>query len=99
MGRARRSSGIPRGSRDTSRETSPSNARYGGGTTPRTPFGSTSLNRSLRGTPGSGGPVPKRPQMTERLLNQSREAESALADALVSNSPNVKGKKHCLIVI
>ena len=70
MGRvgARRRSGIPR-STGTSREPSPSR-NYG--VTP----------------PTRGARVPMRthvrPTMTEQILKQSREAESALADALVS---------------
>ena len=65
---ARRRSGIPR-STGTSREPSPSR-NYG--VTP----------------PTRGARVPMRthvrPTMTEQILKQSREAESALADALVS---------------
>ena len=35
-------------------------------------------------SPGGDKLPPKRPLMTENILRQSREAESALADALVS---------------
>ena len=73
MGGRRRSSGIPR-STASSREQSPN--RYGGtgATTPKY-RGQTAARAQ---TPG------KRPLMTESILRQSREAENALADALVS---------------
>ena len=80
MGR-RRSSGIPR-STQSSRDSSPSR----GGYVPPPKY-----NRYV----GRGGSVdrpvgaahhrpPVQPLETERMLRQSREAESALADALVS---------------
>merc|ERR1719270_2920025 len=65
---ARKRSGIPR-STGTSREPSPS--RYG-----------TPSSRGVA-TRGPGRPH-VRPTMTEQILRQSREAESALADALKS---------------
>ena len=66
----RKRSGIPR-STGTSREPSPSR------------YGVTPPSRGLvsRGVSRSGN---ARPLMTEQILRQSREAESALADALVS---------------
>jgi CLIP-associating protein 1/2 len=70
--RIRRTSGIPR-SRGSSRETSPCR-----------PFGMrlnvsrASAERMLPKQPSV------RPHITEHILKQSREAESALADALVS---------------
>ena len=66
-------SGISRsttGSRDTSRETSPT----------RTP-GISRYRRSSDRPPISPA---TRPVMAQKILQQSREAESALADALVS---------------
>lgn len=68
------SSGIPRstqGSRDTSRETSPSR--------------STNItNRFRRG--GDRPPISpaSRPVLAQKILQQSREAENALADVFVS---------------
>ena len=73
VGRPRRSSGIPR-SRGSSREASPSSHRYG--TSSR--YAQSQLRASAERT------LPKRPLLTENILKQSREAESALADALVS---------------
>ena len=71
VGRPRRSSGIPR-SRGSSREASPSSHhRYGG-----------RIQSQLRAS--AERTLPKRPLLTENILKQSREAESALADALVS---------------
>merc|ERR1719270_905482 len=67
---ARKRSGIPR-STGTSREPSPS--RYG-----------TPSSRGVA-TRGPGRPH-VRPTMTEQILRQSREAESALADALSPSS-------------
>ena len=46
----------------------------------RRPSGGGGLDRQL----SADRPGPKRPLMTESILRQSREAESALADALVS---------------
>ena len=68
VGPRRRPSGIPR-SRGSSREPSPSRS-YG-------------LRYNLRTTPPVA-PSSVRPHLTENILKQSREAESALADALVS---------------
>ena len=68
VGPRRRPSGIPR-SRGSSREPSPSRS-YG-------------LRYNLRTTPPVAPPS-VRPHLTENILKQSREAESALADALVS---------------
>lgn len=71
----RLSSGIPRstaGSREASRETSPTR--------------DSSLGR-FRSRGASDRPPPSpasRPVMAQKILQQSREAESALADALVS---------------
>ena len=68
----RTSSGIPR-STGPSRETSPN--RYSGG------YGQRRIGTGRSGiTPDR---PPKRPQMTEKILKQSLEAETALAEALV----------------
>ena len=68
----RTSSGIPR-STGPSRETSPN--RYSGG------YGQRRIGTGRSGiTPDR---PPKRPQMTEKILKQSLEAETAIADALV----------------
>ena len=75
VGPRRRPSGIPR-SRGSSREPSPSRS-YG-------------LRYNLRTTPPVAPPS-VRPHLTENILKQSREAESALADALVSLFFLVKG--------
>ena len=69
----RRRSGIPR-STTSSREPSPH--RFGGGA--QTP------TMNARGGVDRRGSTPKRPLMTEHILRQSREAETALEDALVS---------------
>ncbi|XP_030763288.1 CLIP-associating protein 1-B isoform X8 [Sitophilus oryzae] len=64
------SSGIPRstqGSRDTSRETSPSRG--------------TGLSRFRRGTDRPPLSPASRPVLAQKILQQSREAETALADA------------------
>ena len=69
----RTSSGIPRSS-GPSRETSPN--RYSGG------YGQRRVGAGRSGvTPDR---PPKRPQITEKILRQSLEAETALAEALVS---------------
>lgn len=70
----RLSSGIPRstqGSRDTSRETSPSR--------------SSNITRFRRG--GDRPPISpaSRPVLAQKILQQSREAENALADVFVSD--------------
>ncbi|XP_069703536.1 CLIP-associating protein 1 isoform X4 [Periplaneta americana] len=82
IGRPRRlSSGIPRStgtSREASRETSPN--RFG-----LTGIHDRSFGSKLRGRPGhsmSTERPPQRPVMAQKILQQSREAESALADAL-----------------
>ncbi|XP_023711938.1 CLIP-associating protein 2 isoform X7 [Cryptotermes secundus] len=82
VGRPRRlSSGIPRStgtSREASRETSPN--RFG-----LTGIHDRSFGCKLRGRPGhnmSTERPPQRPVMAQKILQQSREAESALADAL-----------------
>ncbi|XP_069987943.1 CLIP-associating protein 2 isoform X20 [Penaeus vannamei] len=84
LGRSRRRSGIPR-STGTSREPSPS--RYSGlsGISP-----SKSRSRSISGASEMPPQVPgkSRQVMAQKILQQSREAESALADAL--RSPNRK---------
>jgi len=72
---ARKRSGIPR-STGTSREASPS--RYG-----LTP------SRGPRGVGVGSSRPPIKPLMTEKILRQSREAESALADALSPGSPEL----------
>ena len=72
----RTSSGIPR-STGPSRETSPN--RYSGG------YGQRRMGAGTRSGITPDRP-PKRPQITERILKQSQEAETALADALVSIS-------------
>ncbi|XP_049955161.1 CLIP-associating protein 2-like [Schistocerca serialis cubense] len=85
-GRQRRPSGIPLStgpSREASRETSPS--RYSLNLLDRS-FGS-----KLRGRSGHIGNVSdrqgqSRPVMAQKILQQSREAESALADALTFDS-------------
>ncbi|XP_071512312.1 CLIP-associating protein 2 isoform X4 [Panulirus ornatus] len=83
LGRTRRRSGIPR-STGTSREPSPN--RYSGlsGISP-----SKSRSRSISGTSEMPPQVPgkSRQVMAQKILQQSREAESALADALVSLPP------------
>ncbi|XP_037787198.1 CLIP-associating protein 2-like isoform X1 [Penaeus monodon] len=83
LGRSRRRSGIPR-STGTSREPSPS--RYSGlsGISP-----SKSRSRSISGASEMPPQVPgkSRQVMAQKILQQSREAESALADALVSLPP------------
>lgn len=66
------SSGIPRstaGSRDTSRETSPTRG--------------SSLSRFRRSNDRPPLSPASRPVMAQKMLQQSREAECALADALV----------------
>ncbi|GLH10301.1 CLIP-associating protein [Gryllus bimaculatus] len=79
-GRPRRLTGIPRStgaSREASRETSPS--RFG-----PAPFGS---KLSCRGRSLAGLERPSvRPVMAQKILQQSREAESAIADALTCDS-------------
>ncbi|PSN38728.1 hypothetical protein C0J52_15356 [Blattella germanica] len=82
IGRPRRlSSGIPRStgtSREASRETSPN--RFG-----MTGIHDRSFGSKLRGRPVhsmSTERPPQRPVMAQKILQQSREAESALADAL-----------------
>ncbi|KAK7070641.1 CLIP-associating protein 1 [Halocaridina rubra] len=83
LGRARRRSGIPR-STGTSREPSPN--RYSG-LSSLTP--SKSRSRSISGASEMPPQVPgkSRQVMAQKILQQSREAESALADALVSLPP------------
>ena len=81
VGRPRKgSSGIPR-SRGSSREASPS-SRYGGRYAHATSHGGQQQAGQLRAS--AERTLPKRPLLTENILKQSREAESALADALVS---------------
>ena len=76
MGRPRKgSSGIPR-SRGSSRDASPS-SRYGSG-------GRYAGQHAGQLRASAERTLPKRPLLTESVLKQSREAESALADALVS---------------
>ena len=75
---ARRRSGIPR-STGTSREPSPQ--RYGA-----TPLRSSVAAPSPRPAQTAARP-PIKPLLTEKILRQSQEAESALADALVSAPP------------
>ncbi|CAG9813465.1 unnamed protein product [Phaedon cochleariae] len=73
----RMSSGIPRstqGSRDTSRETSPNR-------------GNTSLTRLRRGNDRPPLSPASRPVLAQKILQQSREAENALADVLSSSDP------------
>ena len=71
--RSRRPSNIPR-SNGPSRETSPN--RYSGG------YGQRRIGTGRSG--GTPDRPPKRPQITEKILKQSLEAETALAEALVS---------------
>lgn len=67
----RKRSGIPR-STNASREASPQR------------FGATPLRGQPRPPPsGAGARPPVKPLLTEKILRQSREAETALADALV----------------
>ena len=81
VGRPRKSSsGIPR-SRGSSRDASPS-SRYGGRYAHATSHGGQQQAGQLRAS--AERTLPKRPLLTENILKQSREAESALADALVS---------------
>lgn len=90
LGRPRRlGSGIPRsthGSRDASRETSPNRFGALGGHLYDRSFGS-----KLRGrhgmSPSERPPTSARPVLAQKILQQSREAESALADALSVDSP------------
>ena len=85
-GGRRRSSGIPR-SRGSSREASPN--RYG--------MRSYNLRASAERTIPKPPPA-SRPHLTENILKQSREAENALADALVSFccscNPTTNHNKH-----
>ncbi|KAJ9581531.1 hypothetical protein L9F63_023287, partial [Diploptera punctata] len=79
----RLSSGIPRStgtSREASRETSPN--RYGLTGIHDRSFGSKLRNRPVHSL--STERPPQRPVMAQKILQQSLEAESALADALVS---------------
>ncbi|XP_067003312.1 CLIP-associating protein 1-B [Anabrus simplex] len=81
VGRPRRLSGIPRStgtSREASRETSPN--RYVG--IHDRSFGSKLRGRSLHSMSSTERPPSARPVMAQKILQQSREAESALADAL-----------------
>ncbi|XP_076259091.1 CLIP-associating protein isoform X6 [Rhynchophorus ferrugineus] len=74
----RLSSGIPRstqGSRDTSRETSPSRG--------------SGISRFRRGTDRPPLSPASRPVLAQKILQQSREAETALADAF-----NDSGESH-----
>ena len=73
----RKRSGIPR-STGTSREPSPSRYSVTGATPP-------ARGLATRGATAPGARSHVRPTMTEQILRQSREAESALADALVSH--------------
>jgi len=82
VGRPRRlSSGIPRStgtSREASRETSPNRFSMTG-------IHDRSFGSKLRGRSVHSAPIerpPQRPVMAQKILQQSREAESALADAL-----------------
>ncbi|XP_064114882.1 CLIP-associating protein 2-like isoform X6 [Macrobrachium nipponense] len=83
LGRTRRRSGIPR-STGTSREPSPN--RYSGLSSLTS---SKSRSRSISGATEMPPQVPgkTRQVMAQKILQQSREAESALADALVSLPP------------
>ncbi|KAK8391256.1 hypothetical protein O3P69_017127 [Scylla paramamosain] len=83
MGRTRRRSGIPR-STGTSREPSPTRYSALSGISP-----SKCRSRSISGASEMPPQVPvkSRQVMAQKILQQSREAESALADALVSLPP------------
>ncbi|XP_074035924.1 CLIP-associating protein isoform X2 [Leptinotarsa decemlineata] len=73
----RLSSGIPRstqGSRDTSRETSPNRG--------------ASLSRYRRSNERPPMSPASRPVLAQKILQQSREAENALADVLNSSAPD-----------
>ena len=85
----RTSSGIPR-SRGPSRETSPN--RYSGGYGQR---------RVVPGTRSGITPdrPPKKPDITERILEQSQKAENDLAKALVSVSMGLPNYRNSLIPI
>ncbi|CAG2060204.1 unnamed protein product [Timema podura] len=77
----RLSSGIPRStgtSREASREPSPN--RFTG--IHDRSFGSKLRNRPIHSSTPDRPPQPSRPVMAQKILQQSREAESALADAL-----------------
>ncbi|KAK3927671.1 CLIP-associating protein 2 [Frankliniella fusca] len=97
LGRPRRlGSGIPRsthGSRDASRETSPNRFGALGGHLYDRSFGS-----KLRGrhgmSPSERPPTSSRPVMAQKILQASREAESALADALVSRGQSVDSPEY-----
>ena len=83
----RTSSGIPR-SRGASRETSPN--RYSGGYGQR---------RVVPGTRSGITPdrPPKKPDITERILEQSQKAENDLAKALVSVSMGLPYYRNSLL--
>ncbi|KAB7504085.1 CLIP-associating protein 2, partial [Armadillidium nasatum] len=89
LGRSRRRSGIPR-STGTSREPSPNRYTGYGPASLGTPT-SKSRSRSISGSCDMPPQIPARPRqmMAHKILQQSREAENALADALVSLPPNV----------
>lgn len=97
LGRPRRlGSGIPRsthGSRDASRETSPNRFGALGGHLYDRSFGS-----KLRGrhgmSPSERPPTSSRPVMAQKILQASREAESALADALVSRGHSIDSPEY-----
>ncbi|KAF2345619.1 hypothetical protein FHG87_023625, partial [Trinorchestia longiramus] len=103
LGRTRRRSGIPR-STGTSREPSPNRSgQYaGGGAYAQSPTGLSATpkarTRSVSGASGMEMPPSGKPRqvIAEKILQQSREAENALADALVPSSlrsPNRKFPK------
>lgn len=84
----RQISGIPRsttGSRDTSREGSPTRGQ--------------SLNRFRRNSDRPPLSPASRPVMAQKILQQSREAESALADALVSRNAKLKNNNNRLFFV
>ncbi|XP_076310026.1 CLIP-associating protein 1-B-like isoform X5 [Tachypleus tridentatus] len=86
-GRVRRKSGIPMAT-GTSRETSPTRSLHGGH--------ERRLSGSYRSRPFLGAGerhhpttiITSAPVMAEKILQQSKEAESAMADALVSDGIN-----------
>ncbi|XP_022240538.1 CLIP-associating protein 1-B-like isoform X6 [Limulus polyphemus] len=86
-GRVRRKSGIPMAT-GTSRETSPTRSLHGGH--------ERRLSGSYRSRPFLGAGerhhpttiITSAPVMAEKILQQSKEAESAMADALVSDGVN-----------
>ncbi|XP_047740406.1 CLIP-associating protein 2 isoform X3 [Hyalella azteca] len=95
LGRTRRRSGIPR-STGTSREPSPNRAgQYAGTYAPSSATTPKGRTRSVSGASGLEMPPSGKPRqvIAEKILQQSREAENALADALVPSSLRSPSRK------